>query len=58
MNPKKNKNFYIGFTLIMLASGLTFVEDSFEGGIVDSSISGVLALIGFIIMMIGFYKSN
>jgi len=58
MDSEKNKNFYIGFTLIMLAAGLMFLEDSFDGGIVYSSIYGGIALIGFIIMMKGFYKGN
>ena len=47
----KNRKFHLGYTLIILAGGLLLFEDKFDGGLIYSSIYGVLALIGFVIMI-------
>jgi len=58
MNFNKKTSYQIGFNLILLAGGLMLFQDRFDAGIVYSSIYGGLALIGFILMIKGFYESN
>ena len=53
-----NRNFHLGYILIIIAGGLMLFEDSFNAGILLTIFYGVLALIGFIIMVKGFNKSK
>jgi len=55
---QKNQNYQLGFTLIMLSVGVKLAEDTFEVGIALVIISGLMALIGFILLMKGFYESK
>ena len=58
MNFQNNNNFQIGFILIMLSVGVKLADDTFDLGISLIIISGLMALIGFVLMVKGIYDSQ
>ena len=58
MNFQNNNNFQIGFILIMLSVGVKLADDEFDLGFSLSIIYGLMAMIGFLLMMKGIYDSK
>ncbi len=58
MNFQNNNKFQIGFILIMLSVGVHLAEDTFDLGNIFIIISGLMALSGFVLMLMGVYDSK
>ena len=58
MNFQNNNNFQIGFILVMLSVGVKLADDTFDLGIILTIIYGLMALIGFLLVIKGIFDSK
>ncbi|GLR18257.1 hypothetical protein [Portibacter lacus] len=58
MSFQNNKNFQFGFILVMLSVGVKIATDTYDLGIYLNILSGLMALIGFLLMIKGIYDSK
>jgi len=58
MNFQNNNSFQIGFILVMLSVGVKLADDTFDLGIFLTIVYGLMALIGFLLMIKGIYDSK